>query len=149
MPAQVLVMHPRAAGGLLEDVGDRVSVETARRDLAMTVDGAKDRARFDFSFLEPELQGANGARRFVLAERDSNLAPGTFLVRLTAAEIADKTFRAGLQILYVEPGRFGSSKSTCEGNQKQRLVAKPEQVLRAGRNETADVGGKQRVFSVR
>ena len=133
-------------GGSLQELANRVLVQTASRYVSIPSDRTEDRSLFDPGLCEPATQCSDRASLLAAPEWQAHLTPATFLVSLRFAKVGSHSVGREFQVTYIDAGQFRPPKTTRESNQQQCTIPKSEQVLSSRRHNLANVSSKERIF---
>jgi len=122
MSTQRLWLQAGAAGGPLHDPADAVPVKPAAGELAVAVDPAKDGAGADARRGQPAAQRADRAGGVLLPKWNTDLAAGSLLVGLRAAEVDDQAVLGEGEVGEVNRSQFRTAEGAGEADENERPV---------------------------
>lgn len=103
--------------------------------MSVPVDSAVERACLKISYVDPVLEGTNGAVFVLVAPNEHDRAARAFRVILRTPEMDRDVAVVSVQIFELKCRKFGSAKAAEESGEDQTAIAPAEKSIGAGSNQ--------------
>ena len=147
VPAERINTHSGPTCSSLQEPSNRVSVQTASRDMSIAADRPEDGTVGNSGSSEPLLERADRARILTGSEGQTHFSSRALLARLRFANADDDTVGGELQVIHMDTRQLRAAKSARESSQNDCGVTESDHVLAPGGDDSADVRPEKRVLS--
>jgi len=139
----VLDAETSASCGALEDIADRIAMQSQSRHFSFLVDSAEYRPRAYLRRVKPISQSTQRTSGRVDTRHDRDLSAPGFLVGLAVIESYDQSFGCELKAIEPESGRVLATQHPGKGDEIECLVPLARQAVRATGHDLPDVLGEK------